>query len=68
MKTKFFGDMFDFNDDGEVDEIESAAEILYLETLSDATDNEDDVNDSDVTDDFWDEDTSDEDSWEDSNE
>lgn len=44
MKKSLFGDMFDLNGDGEVDESEQTAEFLYLESLgADAEDDEPDA-------------------------
>lgn len=53
MPKSFFGRLFDFNDDGEVDEAESAAELLYLESF-DGEDVADDGDDDDA--DVWDDD------------
>lgn len=68
MKKSFFGDMFDFDDNGELDEVEQAAEFLYLESFMDEEDDEedddDDLDDLDFDDDPEEDDSDDED-WED---
>ena len=40
MKKSLFGGLFDFDDDGELDVVEKAAELLYLESFDE--DNEED--------------------------
>ena len=35
MEKSLFGRLFDFNDDGETDESEEAAEVKYLESFED---------------------------------
>ena len=75
MKKPLFGEMFDFNDDGEADESEQTAELLYLESLggdaeeSDPDDGEEpefdlDEEEDDGGDDNW-ETEDDESDWED---
>jgi len=60
MKKSIFGDLFDFDGDGEMDEAEQTAELVYLEDLG----NEE--NDAEPDDDLSDEDEDDEDeSWND---
>ena len=73
MKKSIFGDLFDFDGDGEVDEAEQTAELLYLEDLGneendaepdDDLSDEDDDEDDEEGDDNWE--TEDDDSdWED---
>ena len=57
MKKSLFGDMFDFDDDGELDEVEQAAEMLYLESFDeeDGEDESDEDEDYLDSDELWDE-------------
>ncbi len=60
MLKSFFGRLFDFNDDNEVDEAEETAELLYLESFDDEEAPSDDNDDwDDDEDEDWDDSSSD---------
>jgi hypothetical protein len=62
MKKSLFGGLFDFDDDGELDEVEKAAELLYLESFDEDNEEDDETDDDfDISepDDIWEEDDDD---------
>ncbi len=61
MGPGFFGDLFDFDHDGELDSFERAMDFMAFEDVM-SEDDEDDC-DEDDWDDDWDEDDWDDDDW-----